>query len=131
MIKFKEIHPAEIENLHEILFNALNIEVPYDPDELVMAKFAIVRIKILLERAMNEMETKWLGRPPGEWPRIGNLPEKERIPFAKWLIGQTAPHLSEEDLQDGYYPWDYDRWKAVEIMSEIISKDRPEKEDNT
>ena len=49
-----------------------------------------------------------------EPPRIRNLPKAEQEPFAKWLRGQTVPHIKgvPENEQDGYYPWDYNRWKA-------------------
>lgn len=47
------------------------------------------------------------------WPRLRDLPEEEQKPFLAWLRGQTCPHLEDalpED-QDGYFPWDYYRWK--------------------
>jgi hypothetical protein len=48
-----------------------------------------------------------------EWPRIRNLPEAERVPFNKWLIGQTVPMIEGAPMedQDAYYPWDYQNWK--------------------
>ena len=48
------------------------------------------------------------------WPRIKDLPEEEQKPFSSWLIGQTVPEIDGVpwDEQDGYYMWDYDRWKA-------------------
>lgn len=48
-----------------------------------------------------------------EWPRIQDLPEEERFPFAEWLYGQTCPWVEgvPADEQDAYYPWDYQRWK--------------------
>jgi len=46
------------------------------------------------------------------WPKIRYLPEPERKPFSEWLTGQTRPWIDEEKIQDGYYPWDYERWKA-------------------
>lgn len=50
-----------------------------------------------------------------KWPRIRDLPEQEREPFAKWLYGQTRPLMENgtapED-EDAFYQWDYDRWKA-------------------
>lgn len=49
------------------------------------------------------------------YPRIRDLPEKERKPFAKWLQGQTRPLIEGEPFtaehQDAYYPWDYAAWK--------------------
>lgn len=42
------------------------------------------------------------------FPRICQLPEAERTPFAKWLEHQIRPHT---EGRDGYYPWDYERWK--------------------
>lgn len=50
-----------------------------------------------------------------EYPRLRDLPETERVPFNKWLYGQTRP-VTDPTLPhsewDEYYPWDYDRWKA-------------------
>lgn len=48
-----------------------------------------------------------------EWPRIRDLPTAEQHSFRNWLIGQTAPSLENVPRaeQDGYYPWDYARWK--------------------
>lgn len=48
------------------------------------------------------------------WPRIKDLPEEERIPFFNWLKGQTVPLIDNIpwEEQDGYFPWDYERWKA-------------------
>ena len=53
-------------------------------------------------------------KPKETWPRIRDLPERERGPFTKWLAGQTRPWIdgAGEDSQDGYFPWDYSRWKA-------------------
>ena len=31
-----------------------------------------------------------------DWPRITDLPEEEREPFSKWLMGQTVP-LNDDD----------------------------------
>lgn len=47
------------------------------------------------------------------YPRIRNLPEDEREAFSKWLWGQTRPLIegAEEQDQDFYYEWDYQRWK--------------------
>jgi hypothetical protein len=47
------------------------------------------------------------------WPRIRDLPEKEREPFRKALAGQTVPLVENVSIeeQDFYFPWDYDRWK--------------------
>ena len=49
------------------------------------------------------------------WPRIKDLPEDEREPFAEWLGGQTRPFIEglSWDEQDGYYSCDYERWKIV------------------
>jgi len=46
------------------------------------------------------------------WPRLRDLPETERIIFNEWLCGQTCPWIEgePESEQDGYYPWDYERW---------------------
>ena len=110
-IDFRKIHLAEIEKLRQNLCDVLNIEVSYDPDALTMAKMSIARMKVLLEQIIDEIETQWIAPPSDEWPRVRDLPEAEREPFSKWLRGQTAPHLSEEVLQDGYYQWDYDQWK--------------------
>ena len=46
-----------------------------------------------------------------KWPRIRDLPKEEQEPFSKWLYGQTCPFLEGEEIQDGYYSHDYDRWK--------------------
>ena len=48
------------------------------------------------------------------WPRIRDLPEAERVPFRKWLTGQTVPMIDglPYEEQDGYYRWDYERWRA-------------------
>lgn len=48
------------------------------------------------------------------WPRVRDLPEVEQAVFTHWLVGQTCPLIGDlpMDEQDGYYPWDYDRWKA-------------------
>ncbi len=48
------------------------------------------------------------------WPRRRELPEPERAPFGKWLIGQAVPSIegAPEDEQDGYYEGDYRRWKT-------------------
>lgn len=52
------------------------------------------------------------------WPRIRDLPEEERVPFAQWLVGQTVPYLENEPQseQDAYYPWDYEAWKTHGII---------------
>ena len=52
--------------------------------------------------------------PEQKWPRIRDLPEKEREPFTKALSHQTRPWVDNipETDQDFYFPWDYDRWKA-------------------
>lgn len=44
-------------------------------------------------------------------PIIDDLPEEERDPFSEWLAGQTRPQ--NMDGTSGYWPHDYDRWKAV------------------
>jgi hypothetical protein len=51
---------------------------------------------------------------PINWPRVSNLPKEEQEPFSKWLRGQTRPYILDLPVsdQDGYYPWDYKRWKA-------------------
>ena len=49
------------------------------------------------------------------WPRVGDLPENERLPFSLWLNGQTRPvgdTSVPQDQGDWYYSWDYERWKA-------------------
>lgn len=48
-----------------------------------------------------------------DFPRIKDLPEHEQEPFEYWLHGLTMPWNDDLPLdeQDGYYPWDYDRWK--------------------
>lgn len=48
------------------------------------------------------------------WPRIRELAEEEQVAFRTWLTGQTCPLLTglAFEEQDGYYPWDYDRWKS-------------------
>jgi hypothetical protein len=47
------------------------------------------------------------------WPRIKDLPAEEREEFQTYLSGQTCPLIAGLPLedQDGYYPWDYDRFK--------------------
>lgn len=49
-----------------------------------------------------------------EWPRASRLPEQERPGFERWLNGQTRPWIDgvADDQQDGYFPWDYERWKS-------------------
>ncbi len=51
--------------------------------------------------------------PSRRWPRVRDLAEAEREPFTRWLSGQPRPYLICEspENQDGYYGWDYDRWK--------------------
>lgn len=50
------------------------------------------------------------------YPRIRNLPEKEREPFKKWL-GDHLCQIPVPDTtvpisgQDWYYPFDYEAWK--------------------
>lgn len=46
--------------------------------------------------------------------RIRDLPQEERQPFTKWLAYQTRPLLEGVPMeeQDGYFPWDYQSWKA-------------------
>ncbi len=49
-----------------------------------------------------------------KFPLLSDLPEIERIPFEKWLAGQTCPFVEDKktgELKFGYYPWDYERWK--------------------
>ena len=48
--------------------------------------------------------------PSQRWPRVRDLPEHEREPFSKWLAGQTRPMI-DDPIQDGFFGWDYDRWK--------------------
>lgn len=50
---------------------------------------------------------------PLEHSRIRDLPEKERKPFADWLVGQTCPVLEglPQKEQDAYYAVDYIAWK--------------------
>ena len=49
------------------------------------------------------------------WPRVKDLPEQDREPFTRWLddYGQTRPLIDGVPMeqQDGYYEWDYGRWK--------------------
>lgn len=54
------------------------------------------------------------GEKKTNWPRLRDLPVEEREAFDKWLLGQTCPFLEgvHREEQDGYYPWDYARWKA-------------------
>lgn len=51
--------------------------------------------------------------PPTIWPRIRDLPASEQASFREWLTGQTMPWIEGEPMeeQDGYYVWDYKRWK--------------------
>ena len=60
------------------------------------------------------MKTKTITKAGGGFPRLRDLPEKERKPFSKWLFGQTQPWLDNvpDKDQDAYYPWDYQDWKA-------------------
>ena len=48
-------------------------------------------------------------------PRIHDLPEPERKPFAEWLRGSAAPWIEGVPLgeQDAYYLHDYRRWKRA------------------
>lgn len=48
------------------------------------------------------------------WPRVSQLPKSEQRAFERWLDGQTRPVIGGvlDDEQDGYFPWDYDRWKG-------------------
>lgn len=58
--------------------------------------------------------TTWVSKSETQdWPRIKDLPAKERTPFRKFLGGQTVPLIPgvPEKEQDGYYPWDYLNWK--------------------
>jgi len=50
-----------------------------------------------------------------EFPRIRELPERERGPFLLWLRGQTCPFEPKVALadQDFYFAWDYDRWRKT------------------
>lgn len=50
---------------------------------------------------------------PTQWPRIRDLPERERELFTRFLEGQTRPWVTDvpEADQDFYYPWDYQNWK--------------------
>lgn len=47
-------------------------------------------------------------------PRIKDLSLVERKQFTAWLEGQTCPLIEgiPMDEQDGYFSWDYERWKA-------------------
>jgi hypothetical protein len=49
-----------------------------------------------------------------DWPRIKDLPAEEQEPFREWLYGQTRPIIDGVTFgeSDGYYEWDYQRWKA-------------------
>lgn len=42
---------------------------------------------------------------------VSELPEEERKPFCKWMIGQTCPLIEGREMTDTVYPWDYDRWQ--------------------
>jgi len=50
-----------------------------------------------------------------DWPRIKDLPKDEQKEFERFLRGQTCPYIDGLPIeeQDGYYPWDYTRWKAI------------------
>lgn len=52
-----------------------------------------------------------------DWPRVKDLPKGEQEAFVKWLEGQSRPLIEgiPEDEQDGYFPWDYTRWKRQVI----------------
>lgn len=52
-------------------------------------------------------------QPPQNWPRIKDLPEKERKPFSTFLYGQTRPLIDGVPMeeQDAYYSWDYENFK--------------------
>lgn len=45
-----------------------------------------------------------------DWPLIEDLPKDEQEAFSKWLTGQTVP--INQDGTIGYFPHDYERWKA-------------------
>ena len=49
------------------------------------------------------------------WPRIRDLPERDRGPFGKWLSGQSRPVIGgiREDEQDGFFQHDYERWREM------------------
>jgi hypothetical protein len=59
-----------------------------------------------------------------KFPRIRNLSPDEQREFSKWLMGQTCPFLKgvPYEEQDGYYPCDYDAWKAY-LKGEPVSWD--------
>ncbi len=52
-----------------------------------------------------------------DFPRIRDLQEGERKEFDRWLAGQTRPGIEglPDSEQDGYYEWDYERWKSVRM----------------
>jgi hypothetical protein len=56
------------------------------------------------------------------WPRVRDLPEKERNEFEIWLNGQTRPVIEGEpdSEQDGYFPWDYAKWRIVKMGGAYI-----------
>ncbi len=49
------------------------------------------------------------------WYRVRDLPESERQPFEQWLTGKTRPWLDgePETEQDGYFYWEYSRWREL------------------
>lgn len=68
-----------------------------------------------LERVEHQLACELATHTITHWPRIKDLPEKEREPFRKWLTGQTVPLITSlaYDEQDAYYPWDYKQWKRT------------------
>lgn len=67
----------------------------------------------LLEKETFFLSTRLAEQEITHWPRIKNLPDTEKEPFRKWLTGQTCPLLTGVAMeeQDGFYPWDYERWQ--------------------
>lgn len=52
-----------------------------------------------------------------EWSRVRDLPQEEQKEFEKWLNNQTRPMFTAgshrvNSEQDGYFDWDYARWKC-------------------
>ena len=63
---------------------------------------------------MDKRQVRDKALTPTKWPRVRDLPQAERVPFTRWLAGQTRPMIDGLPMaeQDAYYQGDYENWKS-------------------
>lgn len=94
LIKIPQLTEGQVAEVDENNFETINDVIEFYLDDLT---------KELMDKFHEKIT----------YSRICNLSANEREKFSKWLWGQTCPMLDYLPMseQDGYYDWDYERWK--------------------